>query len=294
MQVEANENQSTTGARGVVVRPLQADDDAAARRFLQDDHGYGLFITGNLLSYGFGYGDVRYWGQFRQHVGAAGQADLDLTGLLMFTGESATLYAPPGVNVDLLIALALQEPLHFIMGRDDLMDVAEAQAPRPVVRTETHYFADLTARRFTRSELTLPAQTSVRRGTLRDIEGLARLYYGATGFEDLTFAQVRNVMTNRVTRLRTFLVERQGEILAAASTSAESYTAAMIGGVWTAPWARGRGISTTVVGALCGELLRERKRPYLFYLTENGPAERVYEKLGFHVTGGWRVIYFAA
>lgn len=290
MQVEANENQRTTG---VLVRPLQADDDVAARRFLQDDRGYGLFITGNLLSYGFGYGDVRYWGQFRQQANVMGATELDLTGILMFSGESATVYAPPDVNVDLLNALALQEPLHFMMGRADLMDAALAQATRPVVRTETHHFADLTARSFTRNELTLPAQMSVRRGTPRDSDGLARLYYGATGFEDLTFAQVRNVMTNRVTRLRTFLAERQGEIVAAASTSAESYTAAMIGGVWTAPWARGRGISTTVVGALCGELLRERKRPYLFYLTENGPAERIYAKLGFRVTGSWKVMYFA-
>ncbi|HEX9057615.1 MAG TPA: GNAT family N-acetyltransferase, partial [Ktedonobacterales bacterium] len=98
-------------------------------------------------------------------------------------------------------------------------------------------------------------------------------------------------MRGRVTTLRTHVTLLEGEAVAAASTSAEARTAAMIGGVWTAPQWRGQGFSTAVVATLSHELLREGRRPYLFYRVDNVPAARVYTKIGFREIGGWMVVY---
>ena len=99
-------------------------------------------------------------------------------------------------------------------------------------------------------------------------------------------------MIERVYGLRSYVADIDGRLVAGASTSAESYNAAMVGGVWTLPNERVQGYSTAVVSALCAELLAEGRCPYLFYLENNAPAERVYKKIGFQNIGHWTVVYF--
>ncbi len=268
-----------------VVRRLAGPDEPAITQCLHGDRGFGLFVACNLLSYGFSSG-VCYWGQYRSAADALPEA------ILMIVGGSANIYAPSPVDITPLVRIALREPLRFIMGREDLMRSVETLAGKQISRVEAHHFADLPAQRFARRHAHPPADALVRRGRTQDIDGLARLYFGAPGFEEMSLSQIRNIMLDRVTHLRTCLVERDGAILAAASTSAESYTAAMIGGVWTAPSARGRGYGTAVVATLCADLLRERIKPYLFFLIDNSPAEHMYMKIGFRVIGNWKVIYF--
>ena len=114
---------------------------------------------------------------------------------------------------------------------------------------------------------------------------LPALYYRADGFESAGKDQVRRTMYGRIRSLRTWVAESQGQLQSAASTSAETAQAAMIGGVWTAPVARNRGLSTAVTAALSRELLAEGRRPYLFYLTDNAAAARVYSQVGFSTIG---------
>jgi len=268
------------------MRRLAAPDEPAVLDFLSADGGYGLFIASNMLSYGLTSGDLRFWGLYQPGPDMLPR----LAGVLMLAGHNANLYVLPGVDPDPLIAEALHERLHFIMGEETTMARAQEWLGHRVVRVEQHFFAELPTQRF-HPTAPLPTGVRVRRAAPRDVDALARLYFNTSGFEDLAYPQVRSTMMNSVTHLRTYLAEMDGRVVAAASTSAESYSAAMVGGVWTAPHARGRGLSTAVVAALCADLLRERKRPHLFYLIDNAPAARVYAKLGFRVTGGWKVVY---
>jgi GNAT superfamily N-acetyltransferase len=268
------------------VRRLVALDEPTLTRCLHNDRGFGLFVTGNLLSYGFS-GGVDYWGQYLPSL------DAGLAAVLMIVGGSATIYAPASADVGPLARVAVREPLRFIMGRADLMTPVATLAGNRVERIEQHHFVDVTTQRFHRELAQPPRGVMVRRGKTSDVGALADLYADASGFEGLSPGQIRNIMLNRVTHLRTYLVVAGDNIVAAASTSAESYTAAMIGGVWAAPTARGKGYGTLAVAALSAELLRERMKPYLFYLVDNGPAEHIYTKIGFRVIGDWKVIYFA-
>ena len=273
------------------VRRLQAHDEAALAQMLHEDHGFGLFISSNILSYGLTSNDVRLWGQFRSAgpVGFLPQPHLEA--VLMLAGRNANLFAVAGSDPAPLIATALRERLHFIMGDAQTMALVAQQAPQRIQREEVHHFAELPPHRFQSPLAALPAGVLVRRGEPADVDALSRLYFGVTGFEGMSYHQVRISMMNRVTHLRTYLATMDDVVVSAASTSAESAIAAMVGGVWTAPSARGRGLSTAVVAALCNELRRERRRPYLFYLVDNAPAARVYAKLGFRIIGGWRVLY---
>ena len=281
----------TTPDPTAAVRRLQPHDEAALTQALHADHGYGLFISSNLASYGLASSEVRFWGQFRS-VGPAGfHPQPQLMAVLMLAGRNANLFVIGADDPTPLIAIALRERLHFIMGKGQAMERVIQFAPQRVARVETHHFAELPPHRFPAPLAALSSGMIVRRGAPADVDALAQLYFGVTGFEGMSYHQVRMSMMNRLTHLRTYLATQDDVVVAAASTSAEATDAAMIGGVWTATQARGRGISTAVVAALSNELRRERRRPYLFYVVENAPAAHVYAKLGFRVIGDWRVLY---
>jgi predicted GNAT family acetyltransferase len=84
---------------------------------------------------------------------------------------------------------------------------------------------------------------------------------------------------------RTYFVEDGGEIVATASSAAESSTAAMVTGVATRPDRRNRGFATACLSALCADLTREGKTVCLFY--DNPAAGRIYLKAGFRDVGPW-------
>ena len=72
----------------------------------------------------------------------------------------------------------------------------------------------------------------------------------------------------------------------------EGTDAGLIGGVFTAASARGRGYASACTAALSLDLQRDGKLPCLFY--ENPAAGRVYRRLGFEEAGQWAVLYLNA
>jgi hypothetical protein len=263
-----------------VVRHLAERDRAALAALLDADPGYGLFLRANMDQHRLDGPYLRYWGAFDAgHLYAAA----------MLVGRRATLYASPGVPVSALAHALVPHGIEFTMGRPDLVSALLAALSTPPRRREEHYLAALPGR--AAPPVRVPAGAVVRRATLDDLDALTRLYTGTEGFERLDADQLRRVMAGRIHSMRTHLAESKGEPVAAASTSSETTSAAMIGAVWTAPAARNRGYSTAVVGALCRELLADGQTPYLFYRTDNAPAARVYARTGFRTVGRWSVAY---
>jgi uncharacterized protein len=265
------------------VRWLRQQDQTAIERLLESDHGYGLFLRSTLLSYGFTDNEVHYWGAFSD------AKQTTLNAILMCVGGSANIYAAKDGDIMPLARVALEQRLRFIMGPGALIAQIVALAGPRVARIEEHCFAELPQHRFHRQPV--PHEATIRTGLLSDVPALTQLYMGASGFEELAPTQIRTIMRQRVVRFRTMVADVSGALVAAASTSAETPDAAMIGGVWTAPTARERGYSTAVVAALCNNLLREHCRPYLFFLNQNDIARHIYTKIGFRVTGIWQVCY---
>lgn len=105
---------------------------------------------------------------------------------------------------------------------------------------------------------------------------------------------MRRTLYGRIRSLRTWVAEEQGRLESAASTSAETSDAAMIGGVWTAPDVRGRGLSSAIMAALTRELIEEGRRPFLFYLTDNVVAAHVYSRVGYSRVGRWSIVHLAS
>ncbi len=83
---------------------------------------------------------------------------------------------------------------------------------------------------------------------------------------------------------RHFLIERGGQVICQANSTAETAEAAMIGGVATRADCRRQGLASAVMTALCGQLLSGGEKPCLFF--ENAEAGRVH--------AGWALCRSAA
>ena len=264
------------------VRRMVPADRGLVEAFLDTDPGYALFLRSNLAHLSRGPGLARYWGA---SVGSG------LSAVAMDVSGRAALYAPPGAPLQPL-ADVIAPSLRFTMGRPDLVDaLTDAAAPAASVHREEHFFAELDPHRDGASRVIAPSGALIRRATLLDVPALTALYDGSAGFEHTDIDTVRRTIAGRVRSLRTYLAESRGRVVAAASSTAETPLAAMVGGVWTAPEARNQGYAGAVVAAISRDLAEAGMRPYLFYLIPNVTAARLYARVGYLVIGRWSVAY---
>jgi predicted GNAT family acetyltransferase len=67
-----------------------------------------------------------------------------------------------------------------------------------------------------------------------------------------------------------------------------------VGVVYTSPKFRGRGHATSICSALVEKLLSQSEEAMLFVLTDDSPALKVYEKIGFTKTGHKFLVFFGS
>lgn len=84
---------------------------------------------------------------------------------------------------------------------------------------------------------------------------------------------------------RNYVLKRDGKVIHHAATYAELDNLAVISGVITREEWRGKGVGTLAVRKLCRDLMKEGKKPCLFYYTKQ--AEGFYKKIGFEEGTGW-------
>jgi GNAT superfamily N-acetyltransferase len=258
--------------------------------FLAAQPGYSLFLTANLSYLHSSMELARYWGAYTGERLAA---------ILMMVGRRAMLYSrEEGTEpMALLAQVAVQQQMNFTMGQPRCVDALISACGYRVENRREHYLAEYRRGAPDDEKATtitpVPPGALVRRAQLRDLSALTSLYYRTEGFELLGKDQVRHILYGRVRGLRTWVAEVDGLLCSAASTSAESRDAAMIGGVWTAPKMRNRRLATVVVSALSRELREEGRRAFLFYRIDNTAAAHVYLHAGYSRIGHWSVAQLA-
>jgi uncharacterized protein len=272
---------------GLHIRRLGEHDLPEMEAFLATQPGYSLFLTANLSYLHSSMELVRYWGAFTEERLAA---------VLMMVGRRAMMCSEPkgAAPMERLAQVAAQHQMDFPMGQPRCVDaLLAAAAGRTFPNRREHYLAEYrmgaAIDEKTATIVPVPPGAMVRRAEIRDLEALTTLYYRTDGFELLGRDQLRRVLSGRIRGLRTWIAEVDGFLCSAASTSAESRDAAMIGGVWTDPKMRNRGMSTVVVSSLSRELRGESRRTFLFYRIDNAAAAQVYLHAGYTRIGGWSV-----
>ncbi|MBX3001099.1 MAG: GNAT family N-acetyltransferase [Caldilineaceae bacterium] len=259
-----------------MIRPLAEEDRAQTVALLQRAAAQNLYALGNLDAHGFGADFCQFWGSFGD--GGELQAVLNryMAGWVVY-GASNADWVGLGNVVD-------RHPI----GAERLQDNPGG------VGSFLPYLRRYRARIVEEEELMIldPADfrpderkiaATVCRATLADLPALVALYADA-GDMSRSPAAVERPLRER----RMWVAVVEGEICAAALTNAEIKDAAMIGGVFTRPDMRGKGLSQAVVSAISAELLALGKTPTLYWV--NPVAGAIYHKLGFHPVGTWRAV----
>jgi predicted GNAT family acetyltransferase len=222
--------------------------------------------------------------------------------LVVFRGTGGIYHSPGDQNAHEVLE-TLAEAVHdaVMRGRlallsghatqlDPLLPMVEASVGG---RQDRCYFCTLRE-----SDLIMPATpagfSEPKLAAEGDMERLIDFYQHS--FYSLARLPSRTAWRNRLSeqmafRTLYFMEDGNGAVISAAQSSAEGGEAAMLGGVATLPEYRGRGLSTCCVGALCRHLFDAGiKSVSLFYLKDNDPAARVYDKLGFKPAGEWLLV----
>ena len=85
---------------------------------------------------------------------------------------------------------------------------------------------------------------------------------------------------------------RRGQPVAKAATNARGFAVDQIGGVYTLPELRSRGIGAAIMVELLRRVLGAGRSATLFVKPHNAAAIRLYQKLGFQMRGDYRIAYY--
>lgn len=256
---------------------LTVHDRAAAWALLMQAPAMNLYLLGNMESLGFEHDDCEFWGDWRGNGDLRAVLNRYMHGWICYGRADADWTAVAGViDAHPIPAERLQDNPN---GIDSLLPYLRLYAAAQVHVEE---LMELPREAF--HPQPVPQHANVRRATWTDLTALVDFYADAGHM-----ARRRAAVERPLRDMRVWIAEYDGVVAAAALTNAETAALAMIGGVFTVPEQRGRGLSQAVSSALCHELLAEGKRPVLYWDTPAAGA--VYRKLGFRPVGAWRSVW---
>ena len=192
----------------------------------------------------------------------------------------------------------LRPPVHSIMGIGRCVGAAERLLPA-VPTTRIEYFLMTVDRETLRPALPFESQRlRVRRADLSDAEALLPMQKGYE-LEEVIIDPVHFNDANCFRLLKTalkeelvYVAELDGVPVAKAATNARGFGVDQIGGVYTIPEERGKGLGAIVVTELLRVLMNEKSRACLFVKKRNRPAIALYDRLGFIPVTDYVISYY--
>jgi predicted GNAT family acetyltransferase len=145
---------------------------------------------------------------------------------------------------------------------------------------------------------TLPPPFVVSRAEPEDAEFLLELQEGYEKEEVIPpgdpFSPQACLTNLRITleKQRVHMITREGIALAKAGTNAQGFDWDQIGGVYTHPLWRGKGLGSALIERIKEEAGSMSRKLSLFVKTENLAAQRVYQRAGFQEAGNFRIAYY--
>jgi predicted GNAT family acetyltransferase len=190
----------------------------------------------------------------------------------------------------------LRPTVHSVMGVGSSVQCVEDLLPlQPTTRIE-YFLMTLAAESL---QPALPVEgVRVRRAEAGDAEDIFPLQRGyeleevvidRTHFSD---AQCMKMLRYSLRDELVWVAERGGVPVAKAATNARGFGVDQIGGVYTEPDERGRGIGGMVVTGLLRAVFKEKKAACLFVKKRNRPAIALYERLGFSPATDYVITYY--
>lgn len=136
-------------------------------------------------------------------------------------------------------------------------------------------------------------ETNIVVAEYEDAMEIAEAYGLIHEFKGMYSEDVQERYKQISTRIKTkegihMFMKENGKIICHGNTTAETSMAGMIGGIFTMPEYRNKGLGSKMVEALCWSLLSRGKTACLFF--NNPEAGEIYYKLGFKNIDKWAIL----
>ncbi len=219
--------------------------------------------------------------------------------------DTSGLYYPvidpacPGIEPDAIRLLERgSKRLYSIMGIGDDVLALETAFERPVKQTVDYHLMVQSQPAIDTRSARLPRGLAIHTATVDDADrlfGIQKKYEleevllpGSIFRDDACMHHLVETLRREVTLYATL----DGIAIAKVGTNARGIFFDQVGGVFTEPHLRGRGIATLLMERLLETIAADRKSGTLFVKKENGAALRMYSNLGFRLENEFRISYY--
>ena len=190
----------------------------------------------------------------------------------------------------------LRQNLNSLIGPEPAVNMTEKLINMPL-RASVDYYLMLCPLKNAIADITCPKDIKIRQAsvadalTLFDLQKsyeLEEVYLNPQQFNDTAcYAYLKTCLRKEIV----FVAERNGRPIAKAGTNARGYQVWQIGGVFTTPSERGKGLATLLMKTLLNYLHMNKKRAVLFVKKNNEPAIKLYKNLGFKIIADFKISY---
>ncbi|EEL88203.1 N-acetyltransferase [Bacillus cereus] len=257
-----------------MMRKLTKKDHEQVFSFLKEEAALNLFIIGDIEAFGYETAFQELWGAFEENG--------TLKSILLRFHDTFIPYSKDELVVtDYEALLSAYKPLK-LSGKSTIVERFET-APSVQLGTKNEmYFCECLDDNNLPST---PVQETIKHATLDDVERIMKLRSNIAEFPTANESEKILRQALETNTGRTYYIEKDGAIIASASTSAENSLSAMVVGVCTHPNHRGNGYASLILQKMIQDFTKEGRTLCLFY--NNPAAGRIYKRLGFKDIGMW-------
>ncbi|MGG1326242.1 GNAT family N-acetyltransferase [Bacillus tropicus] len=257
-----------------MMRKLTKKDHEQVFAYLKEEAALNLFIIGDIEAFGYDTDFQELWGVFKENG--------TLKSILLRFHDSFIPYSKEElVTTDYETILSASKPLK-LSGKSTIVERFETASSLQLGSKNEIYFCECIDADNLSST---PAQETIKLATLDDVERIMQLRSSIDEFPTAHESEKILRQALETNTGRTYYIEKDGAIIASASTSSENSLSAMVVGVCTHPNYRGNGFASLILQKMIQDFTKESRTLCLFY--NNPTAGRIYKRLGFKDIGMW-------
>lgn len=257
-----------------MIRKLTTSDHEQVFAFLKEESAINLFIIGDVEAFGYDTDFQELWGKFAEN-------DKIQSVLLRFHDSFIPYGKADFSGDDYEGILSTYNPLK-ISGKSDVVEKFENIQSIQLGLKNKMYFCEC---KDDTSLPTTPIHETIKIASIDDVERIMQLRSNIEEFPSADQSEKILRQSIETNTGRTYYIEKDGEIIASASTSAENSLSVMVVGVCTHPNYRGNGYASLILQKMIQDFIKEGRTLCLFY--NNPAAGRIYKRLGFKDIGMW-------
>ncbi|MDU2672356.1 MAG: GNAT family N-acetyltransferase [Clostridium sp.] len=242
-----------------------------------EEPNINLFIIGDIENFGFDKDFQDVWIQYKEEI---------ITGIVLRYHTNFIVYSRNlDMNFNEVVELLIEKEAKVISGKLSVVNKIYESIDKSYNKREM-FFCELRDE----SKLEKVSEENIEIATSYDSMDIAKAYGNIKEFEGMYSNDINeryNQINNRIVSKEGIhiFIKENNEIIAHGNTTATTSVNAMIGGVFTIPEHRNKGLASKIVSALTKRLIDEGKSACLFF--DNEEAGKIYYILGFEDIDKW-------